>query len=1052
MLKQALIVSSLCLLSLTGLAQQKPEVKKHWKQMHENVQKDIAKNEPKLFRKLNIYWTDKAPVLDGKMDESCWKDAEVANDFYVNATIFRNGLEHPANQTEVRVCYDASNLYLFYTCFDKDMTKVILGQPQDHPDVINVHADMIELFLDPTPGEDRTIKDRSDNLYFQLCANPLGSKYDTRGYAGLSWNPNWQVKTHVGNESWNVEIAIPFDVLSFPGKFTATPNKGDIWGALFARDQASLQTWSRWTSNGIKSNGGFHAVNNYGKLIFQGRKTGESLPLVKVNNFSPLNFGKNQFELSVSGKVTQGKLNLVQDGKAVKQKTLSADSNIPVVFNIEDGGAWSETVNLFQGEEKVYQFNFQRSLPYVSKTLAEIDAKLKPLISKFGSINCPAADTAKAKIKALNEKAQILQKELKSNGFNKANVKLFLSIDKEWDNLKYDVFRLTNYPAKQAAFSIKTIKNGVKVFKDKPVNPPYLDKVTLSAAGNDTESFQVVVIPFWSELKDFTVKISDLKDSKGETIKSGNVSCFEVGYVKVIEKHLKSLPFYNPEKPKEYFRWPDTLFPIKKAISLPGTHNTTLWFNVHCPAKTPAGSYHGTVTLSGNGQNQVIPITLDAYGFDIPKHPTILQNHWLAYNFLRNSYDNKTKSKLSKLETFLPIYEEHLKFMAQYRVQTFPMGLLWNYIKVYLEPDGTYTFDFSEMKQIIDMGKKYGANFFATSFGCNAGGAIPIYSGTFKVIERKTGKTIELKDCPNMKPLFEKHKVLKPLEEVMFPSPFYSQYLRAMSAFVKNNGLEDKSYFEMFDENQPTKIIKGHKPLRKIAPDLKLMDYGAYPNKVYRNVRAVGYEDIWAPGLNKFDKPENLQSMKERRQKYGERYGFYTCGTMYSESGRHTPYLKVYQSNVAMRVTPWYAWKYDCNNFLIFMLFTGIPGKDWLKDRDPFCGPVGYSPLIYPGKDLTFLPCIRLSSLRDGMEDYEYFKMLHDLSAYLDSNFPSHQAILQKINKELKIQDDIIKSSVEWTRDISKLEDKKARLAALIQETQKAIKAYPQSRIDQNVK
>jgi hypothetical protein len=78
---------------------------------------------------------------------------------------------------------------------------------------------------------------------------------------------------------------------------------------------------------------------------------------------------------------------------------------------------------------------------------------------------------------------------------------------------------------------------------------------------------------------------------------------------------------------------------------------------------------------------------------------------------------------------------------------------------------------------------------------------------------------------------------------------------------------------------------------------------------------------------------------------------------------------------------------------------------------------------------------MRLASVRDGMEDYEYFKVLHDLSAFID---PQEQAdLLARVRSELQIEKDIIGGEFSWTRDVQRLERKRERLAALITEVKK---------------
>ena len=84
------------------------------------------------------------------------------------------------------------------------------------------------------------------------------------------------------------------------------------------------------------------------------------------------------------------------------------------------------------------------------------------------------------------------------------------------------------------------------------------------------------------------------------------------------------------------------------------------------------------------------------------------------------------------------------------------------------------------------------------------------------------------------------------------------------------------------------------------------------------------------------------------------------------------------------------------------------------------------------------------------MEDYECFKLLHQLSAYMDDQFALHQDLLAKIGKALEVGPELCGASDSWTRDASKLRAKRLELAKLIREAKATIAAYPQSLLERN--
>ena len=64
---------------------------------------------------------EQAPVIDGKVDDDVWQNAEVITDF-IQAEPFEG---RPATEkTEVRIVYDNRNVYVGVICFDSDPSQM----------------------------------------------------------------------------------------------------------------------------------------------------------------------------------------------------------------------------------------------------------------------------------------------------------------------------------------------------------------------------------------------------------------------------------------------------------------------------------------------------------------------------------------------------------------------------------------------------------------------------------------------------------------------------------------------------------------------------------------------------------------------------------------------------------------------------------------------------------------------------------------------------------------------------------------------------------------
>jgi hypothetical protein len=89
--------------------------------------------------------------------------------------------------------------------------------------------------------------------------------------------------------------------------------------------------------------------------------------------------------------------------------------------------------------------------------------------------------------------------------------------------------------------------------------------------------------------------------------------------------------------------------------------------------------------------------------------------------------------------------------------------------------------------------------------------------------------------------------------------------------------------------------------------------------------------------------------------------------------------------------------------------------------------------LVYPGPEpgCELIPSMRLASLRDGLEDYEYFALLRKKTATLD---PKRDArLLAEIRRELEIEPEIVRSVYEYADDARLIAAKRDRLASLIE-------------------
>lgn len=208
--------------------------------------------------------TNAPPTIDGRADEDAWKSATVVDWFVANNGTFpkppqRFGIDPMIGDTTVRLLYDEKFLYLHFRCGEEHIGWLQKGQEKRDGSVWK--DDCVEVFLDPA---------RSYKSAYHLIVNPVPALYDAREKAGERGDRSWnlegeKVASHVGDDFWAVEMAIPFASLG------GAPRPGDVWALNLCRQriaasQKAIRAFGTWTGNPE----GFQHPEMMGDLVFGG--------------------------------------------------------------------------------------------------------------------------------------------------------------------------------------------------------------------------------------------------------------------------------------------------------------------------------------------------------------------------------------------------------------------------------------------------------------------------------------------------------------------------------------------------------------------------------------------------------------------------------------------------------------------------------------------------------------------------------------------------------------------------------------------------------------
>lgn len=187
--------------------------------------------------------TDKPVVIDGVLDEECWRQALKTGYFL---EIYDN-TKPSQPQTYFQVVYDDEKLYFGITGEEPDISRLV---KKSYPRDAWPSGSSFEIFLDM--NNDR-------ETYYQFAANPAGSIYDARRN-DASWDGRWEVAVNVGSDRWTIEAAVPFADFG-----TGVPPAGDIWGLNICRNrEGELKYSSTWAPVG----GDFHNPGKFNTLVF----------------------------------------------------------------------------------------------------------------------------------------------------------------------------------------------------------------------------------------------------------------------------------------------------------------------------------------------------------------------------------------------------------------------------------------------------------------------------------------------------------------------------------------------------------------------------------------------------------------------------------------------------------------------------------------------------------------------------------------------------------------------------------------------------------------
>ncbi len=528
-------------------------------------------------------------------------------------------------------------------------------------------------------------------------------------------------------------------------------------------------------------------------------------------------------------------------------------------------------------------------------------------------------------------------------------------------------------------------------------------KVGISLARDESESFQIVIIPE-KELKSVNVEIDSKALPDGITVK-----WYKVGYVRT------GNPSYSVER---VGLWPDPLFTVEK-FSVDADKVQPIWVTITAGVSAKVGMHRLKVKIVSGSTERSVDVFVMVRNFILPRPGTFAAPFGLYMKKIAEWYYGKGKEL--KIEDFYRWCE----FISKnYRLT--PKNIGYEYVRKKYErlPDGRRVLksvDMSELKRTV--GKLAGEYFPDYSFGFYR---LPSGTTIQKVLKRKKADVY--------------------LKELIAPIKIYYDEWKRLS-------LPEKVYIYGVDEPSDTDgrlfmfLSKLYSEIKRMMPDAKIMQTGNCDNS-----HLTKYVDIWCPQTVRVFLPFFRNQLSK-----GDLLWCYVCVSPIR------PYANFFIDEPAIdhRILFWLCKKAGGNGFLYWSVawwdgfvsaYDAKNGKnggkcfpDIMLDvrnhcqfRKSWVHVNGDGFLLYPGKNLEPIPSIRIEIIRDGIEDVEYINLLAKLIDKV-KRLPVYRkkgniGLIKEAERLANVPDDIVSSATVYTYDYNRIFERRDKIADMIEQ------------------
>ena len=461
---------------------------------------------------------------------------------------------------------------------------------------------------------------------------------------------------------------------------------------------------------------------------------------------------------------------------------------------------------------------------------------------------------------------------------------------------------------------------------------------------DEVESAQLIVTPS-VDVAAFDFEVGDLKSEDGKTFAAETIEVFAERYINV-EKS------YNNDAYFGYY--PDALVPIKaykkaRENSITAGENQGIWINATIPADTAPGFYTGTAQLDLDGVKYDIPIELMVYDVQMPEevHQESCFLIWYDYIAAGEGYYSQELGDI------------YYWYLVEKRIM--PM---------YPAPEITRDYDAFVDWVVENAAENPEISTYALPYGYEQvdGARMLSRERTMDMLTKLAVKNVELRQAGN--------------EDIdLFKKAYY--YLgsiidepsgEAVDRVRKCDLMITECKFAVADE-----YLKDYPDLYNSLISLSHIVTTAYDVDLLGS-DTVGGVQSWCPQFQHWHTQEQREEYWARQnttdRQGGEEAWWYGCNNPMAPF----PTYHLDDDLICPRVISWMQYDYDVDGNLYWCV--NCYKEDLWETPTVVGGAVSEGKLMYPGMKYNLsepISTLRLESIREGLEDYEYMWMMEDI-------------------------------------------------------------------------